>query len=119
MADGKHQGSEEWEREFTRKHEEKQQEIQKRLNPAKKEGCYDAQTNSEGKFFCPLCNAVEGGTYRIITHKFDCDNKNYARYCQQPEISGGRKRRRNKTNKKSRQSKKLKKLKSRKSRRIR
>jgi len=119
MADGRHLGSKDWETAFERRHNEKQEKFQKSLGQTNTEGCYDAEINDNGKYFCPLCKAVEGGTYRIITHKFDCDNKKYARYCQQPEISGGRKRRRNKTNKKSRQSKKLKKLKSRKSRRIR
>jgi hypothetical protein len=40
--------------------------------------------DEDGKRKCPYCNAVEGGTSRIITHNFNCKN---------PNKRGGRKNR--------------------------
>jgi len=78
-------------------------------------GCFDAEINDNGKYVCPECKKVEGGTLRIISHRHDCSN-NRLQICQ--EQTGGRKRRKNKTNKKTKRSKTLKRAtKLRKSRR--
>ena len=74
--------------------------------------CFYAEINDDGKYFCPECKKVEGGTLRIITHTGDCKNKglDFCQYRQYHEYqSAGRKRRRNKTNKKTKKSKKQKK----------
>ena len=44
----------------------------------------DYVVDEMGKRKCPYCNAVEGGTLRIITHYFNCKN---------PNKRGGRKNR--------------------------
>ena len=44
----------------------------------------DYVVDENGKHKCPYCNAVEGGTLRIITHYFNCKN---------PNKRGGRKNR--------------------------
>ena len=81
-------------------------------------GCFDAEINDDGKYFCPECKQVEGGTLRTLTHFFGCKNKGL-QICQlSQKQSAGRKRRRNKTNKKTKKSKKHKRsTKVRKSRR--
>ena len=48
--------------------------------------CYVALKNSNDKFYCPICKSVENGSFRIISHNYNCPNKNKI-YCQQPEIS--------------------------------
>lgn len=47
--------------------------------------CYVATKNSSDKFYCPLCNSVEKGSFRIISHTYDCLYKDRI-YCQQPEL---------------------------------
>ena len=58
-------------------------------------GCFEAIVK-DGKYRCPECNNVEGGTSRIITHNATC-TKRRLRYCQQPE--GGKRRRKTKKSK--------------------
>jgi hypothetical protein len=57
--------------------------------------CFVADKEN-GKYVCPECKAVEGGSKRIITHNFNCKNKSMPRYCQQ-----GAKRSRTKKSKRS------------------
>jgi len=57
--------------------------------------CFVADEEN-GKYVCPECKAVEGGSKRIITHLFNCKNKSMPRYCQQ-----GAKRSRTKKSKRS------------------
>ena len=47
-----------------------------------------------GKRKCPICNAVEGGTRRIITHTFDCANKQGGRKNRKPTKKNRRRNRR-------------------------
>ena len=42
---------------------------------AKAQRCYVAEVMPDGKLGCPVCEQVEGGTLRIITHTFKCSNK--------------------------------------------
>ena len=56
--------------------------------------CFVADKEN-GKYVCPECKAVEGGSKRIITHNFNCKNKG-KEYCQQ-----GAKRSRTKKSKRS------------------
>ncbi len=51
------------------------------------EGCYNAAKDGE-KFMCPICQAKEGGSLRMITHNWDCPNKGKL-YCQQPPLPRG------------------------------
>ena len=55
--------------------------------------CFVAET--EMKYVCPECKAVEGGSTRNITHRFNCKNKD-KEYCQK-----GSKRSRTKKSKRS------------------
>ena len=48
--------------------------------------CFNAVMDN-GKYKCPICQTVEAGSFRIITHSHDCEN-NGKRYCQQP--TGGK-----------------------------
>ena len=66
-------------------------------------GCFEAIVK-DGKYRCPECNNVEGGTSRIITHNATCKNRRL-RYCQQPTDAGGGKRRRKTRKSKRRQRK--------------
>lgn len=65
--------------------------------------CYDAN-EINGKYLCPKCNVIERGTYRIISHNFNCDNTGKY-YCQSfeneetPQL-GGKRRTRRRMNKK-------------------
>lgn len=52
--------------------------------------CYDA-TIIDGKYVCPVCKSVEEGSLRIITHNFDCVNKNKD-YCRKLKTGGRRTR---------------------------
>jgi len=56
--------------------------------------CFVADKEN-GKYVCPECKAVEGGSARIITHNFNCKNKG-KEYCQK-----GSKRTRTKKSKRS------------------
>ena len=56
---------------------------------ASNSGCYDALLEG-GKYVCPACKSVEGGSLRIISHRWDCP-KNRHEYCQKKK--GGNRRR--------------------------
>ncbi len=56
---------------------------------AKAQPCYVAEVMPDGKLQCPLCKKVEGGTSRIITHVYNCQN-NTKPYCR--DNKGGRRR---------------------------
>ena len=49
---------------------------------AKAQRCYVPEVMSDGKLQCPVCKQVEGGTLRIITHKYQClyNGKPYCDY---------------------------------------
>jgi len=57
--------------------------------------CFVADENEKKQYVCPECKAVEGGSARIITHNFNCKNKD-KEYCQK-----GSKRSRTKKSKRS------------------
>ena len=65
------------------KEERKRKEEQKRIST-----CYDAIITSDGKYQCPECKNIEGGTLRVITHKYKCLNTD-RKYCK---TSGGRRK---------------------------
>ena len=91
-----------------------EREREREIETTRAKGCFDAEINDDGKYFCPECKTVEGGTLRTLTHNFGCTNKGL-KICQlSQEQSAGRKRRRNKTNKKTKRSKKTKKTKKQK-----
>ena len=67
------------------------------LNETKQ--CYDAVVGEDGKLMCPKCKFKEGGTRRIITHKWNCEY-NGMDYCN--PVVGGRRRRKSTRNRKRR-----------------
>jgi hypothetical protein len=80
------------------------QERERKIETTRAKGCFDAEINDDGKYFCPECKQIEGG----ITHFYNCKNKGLE-ICQlSQKQSAGRKRRRNKTNKKTKRTKKQK-----------
>jgi hypothetical protein len=88
-----------------------ERERDREIETRRAKGCFDAEINDDGKYFCPECKKVEGGTLRTLTHNFGCTNKGL-KICQlSQEQSAGRKRRRNKTNKKTKKTNKTKKQK--------
>jgi hypothetical protein len=60
--------------------------------------CYDPNILEDGKYQCPICLSKEGGSLRIITHKYNCPN-NTKKYCGQ--FGGRKKRKSTKNNRKS------------------
>ena len=50
--------------------------------------------DENGKHKCPYCNAVEGGTLRIITHYVGCKNKQGGRKNRKPTKKNRRRNRR-------------------------
>jgi hypothetical protein len=43
--------------------------------------CFVADENEKKQYVCPECQSVEGGSARIIAHRFNCKNKG-KEYCQ-------------------------------------
>jgi hypothetical protein len=60
----------------------------KPAEPAELAQCYTADIMN-GKYVCPKCGNVEGGTLRIITHNFNCPNYK-KEYCQRNQFGGRR-----------------------------
>ncbi len=81
--------------------EDKRRENEKRKAEEKKAPCYDAILNESGKYQCPSCKNIEGGTLRVITHNYDCKYKGKP-YCQQTSSVLGGKRKTRKTKKNNR-----------------
>jgi hypothetical protein len=79
--------------------------------PEKPAECYTADV-VDGKYVCPICKNVEGGTMRIITHNFNCPNRG-KKYCQ----AGGSKRRGNKRRRTTRKGNRKTRKQSRRTRR--
>lgn len=63
-----------------------------------KRNCYEAELNHSNKFSCPECHAVEGGTRRIINHRYSCPNRG-REFCQKYNNQGGGRRNRRVTKK--------------------
>ena len=86
--------------------EETTEEEQNRLKSESKKVCYEAYVNGDGKYSCPKCNNIEGGTSRIITHIHNCDynGMNYCKWVDPwkspPHQKGGKRRTRRRMNKK-------------------
>jgi len=81
--------------------ENKRREKEIRNAEEKKSLCYEAELNDSGKYQCPSCKNVEGGTLRLITHNYACKYKGKP-YCQQTSSVLGGKRKTRKTMKKNR-----------------
>jgi hypothetical protein len=62
----------------------------------------DYVVDENGKHKCPRCGAVEGGTERIITHRFDCANKKGGRKNRKPTKKNRHRRRNRRSSRKNR-----------------
>jgi 5-methylcytosine-specific restriction endonuclease McrA len=62
----------------------------------------DYVVDENGKHKCPICKAVEGGTQRIITHRFDCANKKGGRKNRKPTKKNRHRRRNRRSSRKNR-----------------
>ncbi len=88
-----------------RRAKEKANENAKRKKAENLAQCYEAEINESGKYRCPNCKNVEGGSLRVITHNYGCKYKGKP-YCQQTStvLGGKRKTRKIMKNKRRRRS---------------